>query len=93
MDHDVLRSYAGRYAGPFDRPMKLEFADGELFSPAPYGRRRMLPLGPRTFLDEETGATLEVQPRETEHGRPTLHIAVLVGGAELMGFDRVEDTR
>ena len=37
--------------------------------------------------------TLEVQPRETEHGRPTLHIAVLVGGAELMGFDRVEDTR
>ena len=58
--HDVLRSYAGRYAGPFGRPMRLRFDDGELYSPAPYGRRRMLPLGETTFLDEETGATLEV---------------------------------
>lgn len=80
---DVLRSYAGRYRGPFDRPMKLEFDDGELFSPAPYGRRRMLPLGETTFLDEETGATLEVVLGDTGVAR----IAVLVDGSELMSFD------
>ena len=83
---DVLRSYAGRYRGPFDRPMKLEFADGELFSPAPYGRRRMLPLAPTTFLDEETGATLEVI---TDQGR-VQRVAVLVDGNELMSFEPVE---
>lgn len=83
---DVLRSYAGRYRGPFDRPMKLEFADGELFSPAPYGRRRMLPLAPTTFLDEETGATLEVV---VDQGR-VQRVAVLVDGNELMSFEPVE---
>ena len=83
---DVLRSYAGRYAGPFGRPMKLEFADGELFSPAPYGRRLMLPLGDTTFLDEETGATLEVE----RDGDRVSRIAVLVDGNELMAFDPVE---
>ena len=31
---EVLQRYVGRYEGPFGRPMKLEFADGELFSPA-----------------------------------------------------------
>ena len=82
IDHDVLRSYTGRYAGPFDRPLKLEFADGELFSPAPYGRRRMLPLGPTTFLDEETGAQLEVHL----DGTAVTRIAVLVDGNELMAF-------
>lgn len=86
VDPAVLRSYTGRYAGPFDRPMKLEFADGELFSPAPYGRRRMLPLGPTTFLDEETGALLEV---ETDDGR-VRRIAVLVDGNELMAFAPLE---
>ncbi len=85
---DVLRSYTGRYNGPFGRPLKLEFADGELFSPAPYGRRRMLPLGETTFLDEETGATLEV---ERDGGR-VRRIAVLVDGAELMAFDPMEDS-
>ncbi len=82
---DVLRSYAGRYVGPFGRPMKLEFADGELFSPAPYGRRLMLPLGETTFLDEETGATLEVE----RDGSRVSRIAVLVDGNELMAFDPV----
>lgn len=80
---ETLASYTGRYSGPFGRPLKLEFADGELFSPAPYGRRRMLPLGPTTFLDEETGATLDV---ETDGGS-VRRIAVLVDGNELMAFD------
>lgn len=88
VDHDVLRSYTGRYRGPFDRPMRLEFADGELFSPSPYGRRQMLPIGPTTFVDEETGATLEVA---TTDGRVT-RIAVLVGDAELMAFVPEGDT-
>lgn len=87
VDPAVLASYTGRYAGPFGRPLKLEFVDGELFSPAPYGRRRMLPLGPTTFLDEETGATLEV---ETD-GPRVRRIAVLVDGNELMAFDPMED--
>lgn len=86
VDESVIGSYAGRYAGPFGRPMRLEFADGELFSPAPYGRRRMLPLGPTTFLDEETGATLEV---ETDAGR-VRRIAVLIDGNELMAFEPEE---
>jgi hypothetical protein len=85
VDPATLASYAGRYVGPFDRPMKLVFADGQLFSPAPYGRRRMLPLGPTTFLDEETGATLEVH----RDGARVARIAVLVGDAELMSFDPV----
>jgi CubicO group peptidase (beta-lactamase class C family) len=80
---EVLRSYAGRYRGPFGRPMRLEFDGGELFSPAPYGRRHMLPLGPTTFLDEETGATLEVEHADGAVSR----IAVLVDGAELMAFE------
>lgn len=85
---EVLRSYAGRYRGPFGRPMRLEFDDGHLFSPAPYGRRLMLPLGPTTFLDEETGATLEVEQVEGAVRR----IAVLVDGAELMAFEPEEET-
>jgi hypothetical protein len=84
---EILASYTGRYSGPFGRPLKLEFVDGELFSPAPYGRRRMLPLGPTTFLDEETGATLEV---ETD-GASVRRIAVLVDGNELMAFDPMDD--
>ena len=84
---DVLARYAGAYRGPFDRPMKLVHADGELFSPAPYGRRRMLPLGPTTFLDEETGATLEVHA----DGDRVERIAVLVDGNELMSFEPVQE--
>jgi CubicO group peptidase (beta-lactamase class C family) len=86
VDPALLATYAGRYRGPFDRPMKLEFDDGELFSPAPYGRRRMLPLGPTTFLDEETGATLEIECRD----RRVARIAVLVDGVELMAFDPLD---
>jgi len=88
--HDVLRSYAGRYAGPFGRPMRLRFDDGELYSPAPYGRRRMLPLGETTFLDEETGATLEVERHDD--GGPVRRIAVLVEGSELMAFEPIEES-
>ncbi len=88
VDPAVLATYAGSYVGPFDRPMKLLHADGELFSPAPYGRRRMLPLGPTTFLDEETGATLQVH---VDDGR-VQRIAVLVDGNELMAFQPAEDT-
>ena len=87
VDPALLASYAGRYGGPFGRPMKLEFADGELFSPASYGRRLMLPLGDTTFLDEETGATLEVE----RLGGRVERIAVLVDGAELMAFVPQED--
>ena len=65
--------------------MRLEFADGELFSPAPYGRRRMYALSETTFVDEETGATLEVE----RDGTAVRRIAVLVGGAELMAFEPV----
>ena len=82
VDPALLRSYTGRYVGPFDRPMKLDFADGQLFSPASYGRRLMLPLGDTTFLDEETGATLEVERADGRVER----IAVLVDGVELMAF-------
>lgn len=85
VDPTVLHSYAGRYVGPFDRPLRLVFDDGELFSPASYGRRRMLPLGPTTFLDEETGATLEVHV----DGQHVTRIGVEVGGNELMSFDPV----
>ena len=83
----VLRSYTGRYSGPFGRPLKLEFADGELFSPASYGRRRMFPLTETTFIDEETGVTLEVE----RDGDAVRRIAVLVEGAELMAFEPMED--
>jgi CubicO group peptidase (beta-lactamase class C family) len=93
VDPAVLRSYAGRYAGPFDRPMRLEYADGELFSPAPYGRRRMLPIGPTSLIDEETGALLEVRHAADDAGADTLRIAVMVNGAELMGFTRVGGPR
>ena len=56
-------------------------------APAPDGRRRMLPLGDTTFLDEETGATLEIEPRDGG----VVRIAVLVDGAELMAFTPKED--
>jgi CubicO group peptidase (beta-lactamase class C family) len=88
VDPAVLASYAGRYVGPFDRPLRLVFDDGELFSPASYGRRRMLPLGATTFLDEETGATLEVHL----DGERVNRIGVEVGGSELMSFDPVSTT-
>lgn len=83
VDPEVLESYTGRYRGPFELRMKLEFVDGELFSPAPYGRRRMFPLGPTTFLDEESGATLEFECTNGEVSR----VAVLVGNSELMAFE------
>ena len=83
VDPAVLQSYTGRYSGPFDLRMKLEFVDGELFSPAPYGRRRMFPLGDTTFLDEESGATLEFHL----DGAKVARVAVMVGGNELMAFE------
>lgn len=85
VDPTLLGSYTGRYAGPFGRPMRLEYADGQLFSPASYGRRRMFALGDTTFVDEETGATLEVE----RDGTAVRRIAVLVGGVELMAFEPV----
>ncbi|MBU6316438.1 MAG: beta-lactamase family protein [Acidobacteria bacterium] len=78
-----LRRLVGRYSGPFDRPLRIELADGELFSPAPYGRRRMLPIGPTTFIDEETGVTLQAEI----DGERVARIAVLVDGSELMAFE------
>jgi CubicO group peptidase (beta-lactamase class C family) len=90
VDPETLASYAGRYRGPFDRPLTLEFLDGELSSPAPYGRRRMLPLSATRFLDEETGATLEVHPATAGGAHAVERIAVLVGDAELMSFAPVE---
>ena len=81
-----MRRFVGRYSGPFDRPLRIECVDGELFSPAPYGRRRMLPVGPTTFIDEETGVTLEAEMR----GDVVARIAVLVDGAELMAFEPEE---
>ncbi|MCB0998590.1 MAG: beta-lactamase family protein [Acidimicrobiales bacterium] len=89
VDPSVLAGYAGFYEGPFGRPMKLVHDDDGLYSPAPYGRRRMLPLGTTTFLDEETGATLEVELDGTSVRR----IAVLVDGAELMAFTPAERDR
>ena len=85
VDPAVLRGYTGRYAGPFGRPMRLQYADGELFSPASYGRRRMFPLSATTFVDEETGATLEIE----HDGTAVRRIAVLIDGTELMAFDPV----
>ena len=79
VDPEVLRSYTGSYAGPFGLSIRLELADGELFSPAPYGRRRVVALGESTFLDEETGATLEVE----SDGDRVERIAVLVDGNEV----------
>jgi CubicO group peptidase (beta-lactamase class C family) len=83
LDEGVLRPLVGRYTGPFGRPMRLELADGELFSPAPYGRRRMLPLDEHRFLDEETGAVLRIE----RDGARVVRIAVLVDDAELMAFE------
>lgn len=82
-----LERYAGRYRGPFDRPFRLVHDGGELFSPAPYGRRMLLPLGPTTFLDEETGATLQVHVDD----RRVVRIGVEVEGSEIMSFDPVEE--
>ncbi|MFZ9481402.1 MAG: serine hydrolase domain-containing protein [Ilumatobacteraceae bacterium] len=81
----TLARYAGHYTGPFDLPMRLvhDTATGELYSPAPYGRRHMYPLGPTTFLDEETGAVLEVH-QHADHR--VERVAVLVDGAEIMAF-------
>ncbi len=87
VDPSVLERLAGPYSGPFDRRMRIIHADGELYSPAPYGRRRLLPLDERTFLDEETGATLVVHDDAT--GRVD-RIAVVVDGAELMSFSPTE---
>ncbi len=92
VDPAVLASYAGEYVGPFGRPMKVRFDAGELYSPAPYGRRRLLPLAATTLLDEETGATIEVHADD----RGVERMAVVVDGAELMSFtpaDRQEETR
>lgn len=87
VDPGVLDRYTGRYEGPHGLPMRVDRDDDGLYSPAPYGRRRLLPLTSTTFLDEETGATLEVHAVEG-----TVHrIAVLVEGAELMSFRRLED--
>lgn len=80
-----LRRFVGRYHGPFDRPLRIEMADGELFSPAPYGRRRMLPVGPTTFIDEETGVTLQAEL----DGERVARLAVLVDGSELMAFEPI----
>ncbi len=79
VDPALLRSYTGEYVGPFDLSIRLELADGELFSPAPYGRRRIVALGETTFLDEETGATLEVERRDGRVRR----IAVSFDGSEV----------
>lgn len=82
---DTLARYAGHYTGPFDLPMRLvhDPASGELYSPAPYGRRHMYPLGPTTFLDEETGAVLEVH----RHADGSVErVAVLVDTSEIMAF-------
>jgi CubicO group peptidase (beta-lactamase class C family) len=82
---DTLARYAGHYTGPFDLPMRLvhDVTTGELYSPAPYGRRHMYPLGPTTFLDEETGAVLEVH--QHADGRVE-RVAVLVDSSEIMAF-------
>ena len=72
--------------------MKVRYAAGELYSPAAYGRRRLLPLAATTLLDEETGATIEVHTDD----RGVERMAVVVDGAELMSFtpaDRQEETR
>ena len=92
IDLDRLARYAGHYTGPFDLPMRLVLDDttGELFSPAPYGRRHMYPLGPTTFLDEETGAVLEVH--SADDGRVE-RVAVLVDGTEIMAFTPSDDPR
>lgn len=87
VDQRVLARLAGTYRGPFDRPLRIVHDDGELFSPAPYGRRRLLPLDEHTFLDEETGATLVVH--DDADGRLG-RIAVVVDGAELMSFSPTE---
>lgn len=88
VDPEVLRSYTGSYAGPFDLSIRLELDDGELFSPAPYGRRRIVALGGTTFLDEETGATLEVE----SEGDRVARIAVLFDGNEVAELTPVPAT-
>ena len=87
VDPGLLQRYTGRYRGPFGLPMRLEHADGELYSPAPYGRRRMFAIGPSTFIDEESGATIEIETDGVAGGATVRRIAVLVGGAELMAFE------
>jgi len=43
----------------------------------------MLPVGPTTFIDEETGVTLQAELA----GECVARIAVLVDGSELMAFE------
>jgi CubicO group peptidase (beta-lactamase class C family) len=81
----VLEQYAGRYSGPFDRPLRLVHEGVELFSPSPYGRRQLIPLTTTRFLDAETGAEIAF---ETEAGQVTRAV-VYVGGIELMTYERL----
>jgi hypothetical protein len=83
LDPATLDRYAGRYVGPFGRPMTVRHADGQLFSPAPYGRRHLYAIAPTVLLDEETGAHLEVHLLD---GGEVERIAVTVGGQEIMSF-------
>lgn len=57
--------------------------------PRPLRAPAHAPLADATFLDEETGATLEVE----RHDGRVARIAVLVDGVELMAFDPQEGER
>ena len=90
-DPRLLDALVGRYHGPFGLPLRLETDGTEIWSPAPYGRRRMLAIAPSRFLDEETGATLVVETSSLANGTHGHHprvtrIAVFAGESEIMAF-------
>lgn len=93
-DPALLAALVGHYRGPFGLPLRLETDGSEIWSPAPYGRRRMLATAPHRFLDEETGATLVVETRTdaTGHIDRVSRIAVFAGDSEIMAFEPEEET-
>lgn len=81
---EMLTACTGDWAGPFGRRMRLD-RDGEvLVAPAPYGRRRLIPIARDELIDDETGALLRVHLADGAATRITVH----VGEAELMAFTR-----
>lgn len=81
---ETLAACTGEWSGPFGRRMRLDL-DGEvLVAPAPYGRRRLIPIAPDELIDDETGALLRVHLVDGAATRITVH----VGDAELMAFTR-----
>jgi len=81
VDEDFLRELVGHYVGNEQMTVDLEFADGQLFMPSPYGRRLLLPTAEGQFLDTETGSVVVIERSDEE-----LVARVLYDGNEILRF-------